>query len=451
MWAYLSLLVTFLLCVKFGTCNKALLAYLSSGQYDKTERPGVGTGKPVELGVDIHFDNFGRIEEMNMEVDVFLYMRYNWKDSRLANFTDKTITFTRGDIEKVWRPDTYCSNARESDLPLEETKTHSMLRIDRNGSIYYSRSVHLVAACLMNLRDFPMDIQNCSITLGSYAYSDVDVLYHWISQKEFSVGSRDMAQFYVLGAQPSTNLEFWPAGSYTTLTAHFQMERRIGYFIIQLYLPCVFLVMLSWVVFWMSPENSADRLTVGITTILTIVFLLGYVNGMLPKVSYPKGVDWYLMTSFFFVFMSLVECVVVDRLLLKRKSQEEKKKKKEQDTEENSLAHDNCAIAVNDMTVKNDDTATIESEKPRSRDSKRSSPKPFEAFTKSSIAPTPEKKPLSYFKRGGTKTAIFHKMCGNMTSEHRLDKTCRFLFPVCYLMYNAVYWFVYLSGISILN
>ena len=42
--------------------------------------------------------------------------------------------------------------------------------------------------------------------------------------------------------------------------------------------------MLSWIVFWMSPDNGGDRLTVGITCILTIVFLLGYINGMLPKV-----------------------------------------------------------------------------------------------------------------------------------------------------------------------
>ena len=74
------------------------------------------------------------------------------------------------------------------------------------------------------------------------------------------------------------------AGNFTALTVTFPFKRRMGYYIIQVYIPCVFLVMLSWIVFWMRPDDSASRLTVGITTILTIVFLLGYTNGMLPKV-----------------------------------------------------------------------------------------------------------------------------------------------------------------------
>ena len=58
-------------------------------------------------------------------------------------------------------------------------------------------------------------------------------------------------------------------------------------------------------------------MALGITTILTIMFLLGSLNGNLPKVSYPKALDWYLLVSFSFVFMSLVECMIVFILNLK--------------------------------------------------------------------------------------------------------------------------------------
>ena len=45
--------------------------------------------------------------------------------------------------------------------------------------------------------------------------------------------------------------------------------------------------------------------------------------------SYAKGMDWYLMTSFLFIFLTLVECIVVEKLwrreALKKKKLEKKR------------------------------------------------------------------------------------------------------------------------------
>ena len=53
------------------------------------------------------------------------------------------------------------------------------------------------------------------------------------------------------------------------------------------------------------------RVGLGITTLLTIMFLLGSVNSALPRVSYAKAIDWYLIVSFLFVFLVLLECILV--------------------------------------------------------------------------------------------------------------------------------------------
>lgn len=95
------------------------------------------------------------------------------------------------------------------------------------------------------------------------------------------------------------------------MTAKFSFERRVGYYLIQVYFPDIFVVILSWIVFWMEKDDMGNRMALGITTILTIMFLLGSLNGNLPKVSYPKALDWYLLVSFSFVFLSLIESTVV--------------------------------------------------------------------------------------------------------------------------------------------
>lgn len=104
------------------------------------------------------------------------------------------------------------------------------------------------------------------------------------------------------------NLSF--SGNFTVLTATFEFKRRLGYYLIQIYIPCSFLVMLSWIAFWMDKRDTGNRLTVGVTTILTIMFLLGYSNSSVPKMSYVKAMDIYLLSSFALIFFSLIETVL---------------------------------------------------------------------------------------------------------------------------------------------
>ena len=85
---------------------------------------------------------------------------------------------------------------------------------------------------------------------------------------------------------------------------------------------------LSWIVFWMDKKEMGDRMALGITTILTIMFLLGSINTTMPRVSYPKALDWYLLVSFTFVFLSLIECMIVFILTLRSSKDKNKSKYK---------------------------------------------------------------------------------------------------------------------------
>ena len=80
-----------------------------------------------------------------------------------------------------------------------------------------------------------------------------------------------------------------------------------------MYAPDIFIVMLSWIVFWMDRRDVGSRMALGITTILTIMFLMGSINESMPKVSYPKALDWYLIVSFGFIFCALVQCLIAYR------------------------------------------------------------------------------------------------------------------------------------------
>lgn len=51
----------------------------------------------------------------------------------------------------------------------------------------------------------------------------------------------------------------------------------------------------------------AARIGLGITTVLTLTTLTNSARASLPKVSYVKSIEWFLILCFLYVFASLVE------------------------------------------------------------------------------------------------------------------------------------------------
>lgn len=100
-------------------------------------------------------------------------------------------------------------------------------------------------------------------------------------------------------------------GNYSRLACEFYFVRSLGYYIIQIYIPSSLIVVLSWVSFWLHRDAAPARVALGITTILTMTTLISSTNTALPKISYLKSIDVYLVTCFVMVFASIVEYAAV--------------------------------------------------------------------------------------------------------------------------------------------
>lgn len=92
---------------------------------------------------------------------------------------------------------------------------------------------------------------------------------------------------------------------------------------IQIYLPSILIVVISWVSFWLNRDATPARVALGVTTVLTMTTLMTTTNASMPKVSYIKSIDIYLGTCFMMVFASLVEYAAVGYLNKRLKMQRE--------------------------------------------------------------------------------------------------------------------------------
>lgn len=81
------------------------------------------------------------------------------------------------------------------------------------------------------------------------------------------------------------------AGNYSRLICVFLFKRNIGFYVIQIYLPSILIVVISWVSFWLSRDATPARVALGVLTVLTMTTLTTTTN-----------VPFHILINYFFLF-----------------------------------------------------------------------------------------------------------------------------------------------------
>ncbi|KFM71050.1 Glutamate-gated chloride channel, partial [Stegodyphus mimosarum] len=72
--------------------------------------------------------------------------------------------------------------------------------------------------------------------------------------------------------------------------------------------------MISWVSFWLHVDATPARVTLGVTTLLTLTTVASGVRTQLPPVSYVKAIDVWIGACSVMVFGALLEFTLVNYL-----------------------------------------------------------------------------------------------------------------------------------------
>lgn len=84
-------------------------------------------------------------------------------------------------------------------------------------------------------------------------------------------------------------------GKFTCIEVKFYLERQMGYYLIQMYIPSLLTVILSWVSFWINMDAAPARVGLGITTVLTMTTQSSGSRASLPKVR----LNFIFLSSFY--------------------------------------------------------------------------------------------------------------------------------------------------------
>jgi hypothetical protein len=157
-----------------------------------------------------------------------------------------------------------------------EYKREALLVIYSNGEILWVPRSLFQSTCTIDLKLFPFDKQNCSLSFGSWSYPtdlvDIDFygdenkidLNDYETSKEWQIDTESLFGVKSYRVQENKN--------YTVITYYLVVYRNPGFYTYLLIVPCILLAFLTMVVFWLPPE-SPSKIILGMN-IFTAFFLL---------------------------------------------------------------------------------------------------------------------------------------------------------------------------------
>ncbi|XP_070553295.1 glycine receptor subunit alpha-2-like isoform X2 [Ptychodera flava] len=377
--------------------------------YDSRIRPNFN-GPPVEVTTDMFIASIDTVQETTMSYTMDIFMRQQWNDPRLS-FTEYegVVTVHTKLLNKMWFPDLFFANEKRA-YQHDVTTDNKLLRLFPNGDILYSVRLSLTLSCMMQLKYFPMDKQQCGAQLESYGFNTKELIFKWREKEPIQLpADLTLPQFDIIGTRTLSCMKVYNTGNYTCVEGRFVMARQMGYYLIQTYIPSMLIVILSWVSFWISADSSPARVALGITTVLTMTTQSSGANETLPKVSYVKAIDIWMAVCLLFVFAALVEFAAANYMSRKHKEEAEMRRK---------LRRLSCR--------ENGESQTLLEMRPMQavvRPDARTPP------TVSTTIPDQDPKQQDLAKK----------------KAQLIDHISRVIFPLAFLFFNVVYWATYLS------
>ncbi|XP_076468370.1 glycine receptor subunit alpha-2-like [Babylonia areolata] len=373
-------------------------------RHDAAMSPNFEDGYPTKVGVQIFILSFNSISEVSMDYSLCIFLRQTWNDSRLVYPPLEGVRALELDtrvMDSIWVPDLYFTNEKTAHFH-DVTVPNKLMNIYPDGQVLYSMRISMKLTCDMNLWKYPFDSQVCNINMESYSYSTENVVFYWLTDPVQRRRNMFLPQFQLTKYETMDCTKVYIGANYTCIRVEFTLVRNYGYFMSQVYIPSLLVVILSWVSFWLDIDAVPARISLGLLTVLTMTTQSVSARSDLPRVSYIKALDVWMAMCLIFVFSALIEFAYVNVLARVERRRQTKR----------------TWLQVGPGVEGEAGSGGPESEQEGENDGGEKD-------------------------RG--KKRLFPKLTVSRHTAHTLDIVSRVLFPSVFLVFNIFYWIFYMA------
>nr|XP_006820295.1 PREDICTED: acetylcholine receptor subunit alpha-L1-like [Saccoglossus kowalevskii] len=186
-------------------------------------------------------------------------------------------------------------------------------RIYYDGTISMGPPTMLISPCLIDILHFPFDEQSCHLSFGTWEYTGNETFLQPMDDHVVKEDYLDNVEWEVIDSKAESLIESYPCCPqvFSLVTFTLVMRRKPLYYLINLTLPCAILTILTLFTFYL-PADSGEKLTLGISILLTLSVLSVIVSDTLPATSTGVPlIEQYIIFSMALVMISVIMTIVI--------------------------------------------------------------------------------------------------------------------------------------------
>ncbi|ESN95576.1 hypothetical protein HELRODRAFT_86626, partial [Helobdella robusta] len=254
--------------------------------YDLRVRPSVSHALSLNVTFGLALAQIIDVDEKNQIITTNCWLNQAWIDAKLRWASDDYggIKVIRLPFESVWRPDiVLCNNA---DVSAYKSSISTNVIVTSDGNVTWLSMVIFKSSCAVDVKYFPFDEQNCTMLFSSWTYDtyqlnlllvdDSGDVSNYIPNSEWTLVKlhvRREVTFYSCCEEPYSHI------NYTI-----QIRRKPLFYVFNMILPCLIITLVALLGFYI-PSDSGEKVTMGITTLLSMTVFLMLVAENMPPTS----------------------------------------------------------------------------------------------------------------------------------------------------------------------
>ncbi|CAB3404640.1 unnamed protein product [Caenorhabditis bovis] len=410
------------------------------GNYNRNAYPNINSDDPTVVAIQMYIEGLSSFHAQSMDFQVDIYFQQKWVDQRLRhNNTKRILVKDKKLFGLLWHPDIYFANARTANFH-GVTQPNFLVWIYPNGTVWYDCRISLTVLCMQDLANYPLDSQTCGLRILSYAYDSEQLVITWNGATPVEVNKQiRMPDMHLKHIKFYTRSEEYATGIWSCAVAEFHVNREITHHIIQSYIPTSLIVIISWFSFWLDVEAVPGRVSLSITTLLTLATQSSAARMALPQASDVKAIDVWMGTCMAFVFSAMIEFTVVNNATRRKVRMKPKPKglseqvhdlvMQYKEKKNDLFSNGNSSYELSIETGENA-ASQANFEKKELRELNQAP-----LFVRRSILPSSKRKIIE---------ERINRVEENRKRAQLIDRYSRVWFPIAFLIFNIAYWTYYL-------